>query len=660
MTERNRETVCAGVALLVSALFFVCALKLPALAEGISSIGNSNILVYGMTLVMFCLVFMAGLFFTKRASFLRLESAGVKRAVLTVLLAGTAVFLTVMVAMETGQYGGVADRYVWHTQPFFLALILFVLEAAAFLAFCSRSEADGKKADWLVWAVYGVLTVLVLYSMDTPNLFGRSNAGDSFHGHAYFNSIYNVYMGLPFAGDLTSIYGHYALLWKLPMKLIGGDFRMFVFLQAVLSALTHLCAFLVLHQLTKKKVIRILGAIAITLPILGLRGGYYWQVWPHRMVFPMFLLLYAVWYLKKKKSGWLWAALGYGICVLAVVWNTETGMILAVAWAGMHVCRMFCAEHISPGKTILGILLHGIGVAASFLGAWGLVNVYNFYRSSPANSIKQFLVPLLSDSYMVDVLHLEIPLFPCGYMGEIALFLLGVAMGIVGWKCFRKEKEGIPWTWHLIFFLSVSGLGRLVYYMNRPAYHNLDCCHFSAVILLAFFAERGISFQREKQWQSVERHSFHELMRGALGVMSLLTMLALATGTVLLFSQNSEIKENYHNTEEFDELVESIGEYVPENTFAFGLSVPEIYSALHWNTNCFTMDFSDLMIAPESARHMTERLQTEEIPAAFTSERSMGIWEKYDPEGYQWFLENYVLDKTFPAGGVEFQYYIKK
>lgn len=660
MTDRNRETVCAGAALLISAIVFVCCLRIPALSERISSIGNINILVYGLTLVVFCLAFMVGMLLTKKASFHWLESVIIKKLLLILLLAGSCVFFTVMLAMETEQYGGVAYKYGWHTQPLLLVLLFFGLESAVFLASCRRQEAEDKHADWLVWAVYGVLTVLVLYSMDTPNLFGRSNAGDSFHGHAYFNSIYNIYMGLPFAGDLTSIYGHYALLWKLPMKLIGGDFRMFVFLQAALTAFTHLCAFLVLHQITKKTIVRVMGAIGITLPVLGMRGGYYWQVWPHRMVFAMILLLYAAWYFKKNKTGWFFTFIGYVICVLAVVWNTETGMILAVAWAGAHISRMLSEEGVSAGKTAAAILLHGLGVAGSFLGAYGLVNAYNLYRSSPANTVKEFLIPLLSDSYMIDVLHLELPLYPCGYMAEIALFLAGTALGIAGWKCFRKKGRTVPWTWNLLFFMSISALGRLVYYMNRPAYHNLDCCHLSAVILVAFFAERGFGFVREKQWEHMEDRSFYELVRGAVGLVALLTVLALSTGTVLQFSQNSEIKENYHNTEEFDAVVDAVGGYVPKDTFAFGLNVTEIYSALHWNTNCYTMDFSDLMIAPGSAVYMVERMKNENIPAAFTSERSLVILEKYYPEGYQWFMENYVLDRTFPAGGVEFQYHVKK
>ena len=80
----------------------------------------------------------------------------------------------------------------------------------------------------MVWLIYAVLTILIFYCMDTPNIFGRAEAGDHFHAHAYYNSVYNVYQGLPYTDTMTSIYGHYGLLFKIPMKLVGGGFPVFV------------------------------------------------------------------------------------------------------------------------------------------------------------------------------------------------------------------------------------------------------------------------------------------------------------------------------------------------------------------------------------------------------------------------------------------------
>ncbi len=71
-----------------------------------------------------------------------------------------------------------------------------------------------------------------------------------------------------------------------------------------------------------------------------MRGGYYWQVWPHRVIFPMLLLLYGTVILKKKWSNLWTAAGGYLLCMLAILWNTETGLLLTVSWAGLYISRL--------------------------------------------------------------------------------------------------------------------------------------------------------------------------------------------------------------------------------------------------------------------------------------------------------------------------------
>lgn len=41
---------------------------------------------------------------------------------------------------------------------------------------------------------------------------------------------------------------------------------------------------------------------------------------------------------------------------------------------------------------------------------------------------------------MVDILHLDLPMYPSAYMGVITLFLIGTAMGISTWF-YRKQKN---------------------------------------------------------------------------------------------------------------------------------------------------------------------------------------------------------------------------
>ena len=131
-------------------------------------------------------------------------------------------------------------------------------------------------------------------------------------------------------------------------------------------------------------------------------------------------------------------------------------------------------------------------------------------------------------------------------------------------------------------------------------------------------------------------------------------------GTVLQFAQNSKIKENYHNVQEFEDFAEQIAAVVPENTPSFGINVPEICSMLHRRTECFTMDFSDMLVRPDSLKELKDQLEHAEVPGAFTGKSSMNIWKRNDPETYRWFMDHYELKETIPFYGEKFLYYIKK
>ena len=493
--------------------------------------------------------------------------------------------------------------------------------------------------------------------MYTPNIFGRGELSDSYHGHAYFNSVYNIYQGMPYTHNVTSIYGHYALFFKIPLKLFHGDFRAFVMMLAMVGTLAHVCAFLTLQLLVESRVLRIAGALAIAFPILGMRGGYYWQVWPHRIVFPMLLLLYGAVILKKNYRGFISMAGGYLICLFAVLWNTETGIFLAISWAAMYVSRYFSENRVKIGKLLINIAVHVAGIVFSVLGAYGTVNLYNILKHSPVNSLEDFLVPLLSSNYMEGVLHLDMPLYPCAYMAVITLFLMGTSVGLSGW--FQEEKKQC-WNRELIFLLSVGALGCLVYYINRPAYHNLDCVALLAAILSAYFGQYGLRFIRNKEWKNFGKISSTHVFQAGVGLICTAAVLAMSTGTVLQFAQNSQIKENFHDMEDFEGLAAQVAEMVPENTPAFGINIPEIYSLLQRRTECFTMDFSDMLVRPDSLKELKDQLEHAEVRGAFTGKSSMKIWKRNDPETYRWFREHYILKDTISFQQEEFQYYIEK
>ena len=658
--KKNREIVCGLTAWILTACFFLGCLLIPGLSTRISAHGNINILVYGMTLVLFCILFLAGM---ALSTFWQNDRQGLtesplsKKAALVILLGSQLPFWIVCVTRETEQVGTVSMKYGWHTQPLAVMILLFLAELAVCFWLYENLSLTEKKGEWIIWLTYAALVILIFYCMYTPNIYGRGEQGDNYHAHAYFNSVYNVYQGVPYTHNVTSIYGHYGLFFKIPMKLAHGDFRAFVLMMAGLGALTYIGAFLVLQMLVRSRILRVIAAFALAFPVLGMRGGYYWQVWPHRVLFPVLLLLYGTVILKKKRSSLLTAAGGYLICLLAILWNTETGLLLTVSWAGLYISRLLSRKKWKIRELFFSIGAQAAGMIFAFAGAYGIVNLYNLSKHSSMNSVRDFLIPLLSDGYMTDTLHLDLPTYPSAYMAVITLFLTGVAMGIAGWFGDREKRR---WETDLIFMLSVGALGCLVYYMNRPSYHNLDCISISAVLLAAYLAQYGLDFVKNNGWKNIARITFYEVVRGGIGIICVASVLAMGTGTILQFSQNSKIKENFHNTAEFEDFAQQVAAVVPANTHGFGLNVAEVYSMLHWSTQCFTMDFSDMAVRPDSLKELKEQLETENAPAVFTNKSSLGIWKRNDPKTYRWFCDTYKLNETFPFYNEEFRYFTKR
>ena len=99
----------------------------------------------------------------------------------------------------------------------------------------------------------------------------------------------------------------------------------------------------------------------------------------------MILLLYGAVILKKNYRGFISTAGGYLICLLAVLWNTETGIFLAISWAAMYVSRYFSENRVKIGKLLINIAVHVAGIVFSVLGAYGTVNLYNILKHSPVN-----------------------------------------------------------------------------------------------------------------------------------------------------------------------------------------------------------------------------------------------------------------------------------
>lgn len=647
-------------AVLLSLGFAACCLKIPFLSSAIGAVGNINLLTYGMLLILFCLLFVVfyGAADWKKAGG-RVSSAR-SLAVVLCLMLGTLVFFVRMFQMEGNVYGGVSDRYVWHKLP--LWLVVLCLSVILVLFFLCIRQNTLRMPEGAYYLLYGMLTVLIGYTYYTPSIFVRGYS-DRLHAHAYYNSIYNVMQGSPYSEMTTSIYGHYGILYKLPMKILGGDFIDFILLNAILGAVCFLAMFLALHFLVKNGLLRVLGAVAMTFPILSMRGGYYWQLWPHRILFMSLLLCLGAFCVRFRRCSRITCLVGYLLSLLGVLWNTESGMFCAVSWAGFWILRELCRSPWRPVRILRSFVLHFLGILFCFFGAYGIVNLYNLLAGGTVNSVREFLFPLLTTSYMDDLLRVDLPEFPSAYIPVLILFLLAVSWGLSHMGCFRGN-QGETEEQYLVpcfaFSAGVLALGQMSYFINRAAYHNLDICHLPAMLLICVTAQWGMETVKKFRWQERRSWAPEKLYQGALTAVSLGVLVTVTLGNLIQYGYNTDLKTAFHNKDEIHQFAAHIAANIPENTYGFGIGVAEIYSMLRWDTGCYTLDFSDISVRPQVANYVINDIRTKEIPDFLVGEKTMEKLENFASDQNQWIEENYELSQEFEFQGAVFQYYVRK
>lgn len=647
--------------LLFSFVFAACCLKIPSLSEIISSKGNINLLTYAMTVILFCISYLLIsllLMRTKKTAVLDRPYPAITAAL--ILFTVNLLFLIRMFQLETEVYGSVSVRYIWHIMPFWLVAVVLAAEAVFFFSFVKKSTISLKPS--ALMAFYGMLTLLIGYNFYTPEVFLR-NEPDRLHMDAYFNSIYNVLHGSPYTEYTTSIYGHYGILYKLPMKLLGSDLADFILLNALIGALSFLAAFLALHFIIKNDLLRIIGAAAVSFPVLAMRSGIYWQLWPHRVLFMCLMLCYMAFCVRYKKLNRITCILGYGIVFLGILWNTESGLFCGAAWAGFWILKSLCSKENKPSYVIRTVFFQIFGIILSFLATWGTVELYNLANGGKIIGIQEFLFPLLQSSYMDDLLRVDLPDFASAYIVIIALLFLACAWGISHMWFLRKDQET---TMDILpacfaFAAAVLTLGQITYFINRAAYHNLEIAHIPCIILLCLLAEGGMETFRRFRFKDLNQYNGMELFRCFFTGAVLLVLMTVCTGNVIQYGQNTALREELHNKQELNDFAAHIAANIPENTYAFGIGVPEIYSILRWDTGCYTLDLPDLSLRPEAGDHIMDDIKEKQIPAFLAGEGTISRMEKYSSkEKSQWLLDTYQVSQTFEFKGAVLQYYTLK
>ena len=580
----------SGFVLLLYSVFYLCSKD----ARGVLLGGNYNLISYVIMLLLVCafigviLLICCKKAFSEKKTELRESSVKMDRMLAGVIVLSGIAFLFLVYLMEnTVLPEGSANQYIRSqiSKPFYAVLVCFAF--AVYIIIASKYGITVKKGRWLAGTFFAALCAFCCYS---PNLF----SDDYYHIHAYTNSIVHVANLNPFDQSNISIYGHYGLLYLPFVKLFGNDYTAIALSIALAAFASYYFVFDVCNKWIRKDSVYFLSILAIcTIPMMFYRNSQYYQVQPHRLLFPaasLFFVSRTVQGNGLNRKIWLGEFI---IGTLGVIWNLETG-IIAIA--------VFCLFNLAMEKSggsdhksrMVRIILKDIALSAGcILGAYLTINLYSFaVGSRRLMSFGRFIFPLDNQSYQIDELKTPLCTPFCVYM--IQLIVFSCVMLNASQALFRKDVSTEYRKSRIVLLcVAISGFGSAVYFVNRMTYANIAISWIQMILAMGILGDEGLTELSAKDEEGKER--FYSRIAGKMVLLLYVFAFAIegCMGFETTIQKRLSTSWDTGAVEEFTRTEASeINEY--PDILAFGYGVPELMFQIHRNDVIPMIDWSDM------------------------------------------------------------------
>ena len=370
--------------------------------------------------------------------------------------------------------------------------VFLVLIVLVFFKF----EHSIKTNKYLFTSLFIILSIVIaLFSgmlIYQPNSNSLINCMDF---DSYWHSAYLYFNNVGVTLTTTSFYGHYGLLLKPIFLLFGFNLNTIFMIVSVERIIIVLVLSYLVYQLSSSLMVRFLG-LGLILHLSVLSTGVYPQGWDHRTFFPTLFMLLCFIIVKKvfnKQDARLYIILGYLLNVVSIIWNTDFGIIILIAWT-LFITVLLMVN----SKRFIRIIFSLFCSILCFFAAWGITSFYNIIVCGESSiSLKLFLYPLF-ESGGIGGFTKTIGLRLQPYILVIVFLLIWLGVSVTN-LIFKRDKKYL-----FTFFISILCLGRMVYFMNRPAWGNLRLAsEHELILLLTLTIEtlfRDIKSNNEYNW----------------------------------------------------------------------------------------------------------------------------------------------------------------
>ena len=433
---------------------------------------------------------------------------------------------------------------------------------------------------------FGIIVALLCsFLAYAPNPF-FDKGGGLYHIHAYTNSIINIARFKPYDQYNLSIYGHYALLYLPIVKVLGNDYTAVALSISIATFITYFCSFVICSKTIENDWCYVLTVTAIcAVTVMFYSGGQYYQVNPHRLLFPIITLFAVLLFLDKKPRLIMRWGLELLLGSMALIWNIETGLFAIVT---------FCVFNIMTDdeNRIQSVLKCIVLLTSCFALSYTVVNFYNFLVGAETwMTWKRFIYPIGSDTYSINSLTLEFPTPYSVFVLQMMVFLLALMNATIHLK--ENRSEHYKNSRILLACTAISGLGSLSYFANRAAYSNIAISCIQMLVIAGIYGSEAIN---EIDAACLVEYGYKRNdFRVSGKLLMLFCVFIFAMETTLSFGNtiSNRISTTW-KTEELHLFLNEMNEMIPDETVGMGKGVPELFFQLGRDPMCVLTDWSDM------------------------------------------------------------------
>lgn len=464
------------------------------------------------------------------------------------------------------------------------AIVIFVAVVLGKIIYYSGNSC--KYIDFLIYSVAILLYGMAKYN---PNLL----VANTYDADAYLTPIFYVAKGIPFTIQTTGIYGHYALFYEIPMKLLGHDIISISRMTAFFAALVMFMFCYCLHNMIEKRVVRLLCIGTVLLEALYVLPESYYALSHNRFMAPVTIMAYTVYCIKnncvlKRKN----IVFGIIISAMGMVWNFESGIVAALSYTVFLTLNAL--KDIHHWKELFKIAKYFLMILVEVLIAVGFVNLYNVSCGGPL-IFRSFFYPL--NHHVSD--YTSVWLWGnYTYIYTITLALVVFCASIWNTRLYSKRIiSGEMDSFSGMLACLVIGLD--VFWINRFVICDAWICIYPLSLLLGCLVDKSINMEMVEQIKS-KRLSIYDTLKYAIAIWCCVVLSAFSLGNVFSASKQVEIyNSGLYDLQLLKSYAEEVACKVDKDTYAAGLGTMELYSLLGWDTGYEINDYPNLAARPE-------------------------------------------------------------